>query len=145
VARTGRPTDAELNGETAADEAAEEASLPLEHGTGGRRRGGGGFRGALESVLPRREFGDQRDILGGAGQNVIGLAAGVLATFVTQIVMTRTLGAQLFGVVTVTTQFAFIASTATRFGMDVANVRLVAILDGRGEQGRIRHLVRKSV
>jgi O-antigen/teichoic acid export membrane protein len=166
VARAGRPTtrsegeppddgdtsepsdDARRgDGDLSADEAAEEASLPLEHGNGGRRRadGSGGFRGALESVLPRREFGDQRDILGGAGQNVIGLAAGVLATFVTQIVMTRTLGALLFGVVTVTTQFAFIASTATRFGMDVANVRLVAILDGRGEQGRIRHLVRKSV
>ena len=80
MARTGDPTD----------EAAEEASLPLEHGGGGRRGGGGRFRSAIDSVLPRREFGDQRDILGGAGQNVIGLVAGVLATFVTQIVMTRT-------------------------------------------------------
>jgi O-antigen/teichoic acid export membrane protein len=105
---------------------------------------GGRLRGALDSVLPRSEFADQRDIMGGAGQNVIGLAAGVLATFVTQIVMTRTLHQALFGVVTVTTQFAFIASTATRFGMDVANVRLVAILQGRGESGRVRGLVRKS-
>jgi O-antigen/teichoic acid export membrane protein len=109
-----------------------------------RREKRGGFRSALEELLPRSRFADQRDILGGAGQNVIGLAAGVLATFVTQIVMTRTLGASIFGVVTVTTQFAFIASTATRFGMDVANVRLVAILVGRGEQGRVRPLVRKS-
>ena len=52
--------------------------------------------------------------------------------------MTRTLGASIFGVVTVATQFAFIASTATRFGMDVANVRLVAILMGRGETARVR-------
>ena len=104
-----------------------------------------GFRSALEELLPRREFADQRDIIGGAGQNVIGLAAGVLATFVTQIVMTRTLGPPLFGVVTLATQFAFIASTATRFGMDVANVRLVAILVGRGEPERVRPLVRKSV
>jgi len=59
--------------------------------------------------------------------------------------MTRTLGSSLFGVVTLTTQFAFIASTATRFGMDVANVRLVAILMGRQEAGRVRALVRKSV
>src|SRR5919198_1770376 len=103
-----------------------------------------GFRAALESVLPREQFADQRDILGGAGQNVIGLAAGVLAVFATQVIMTRTLGAAIFGVVTVTTQFAFIASTATRFGMDVANVRLVAILVGRGEHGRVRPLVRKS-
>jgi O-antigen/teichoic acid export membrane protein len=104
-----------------------------------------GFSSALEDLLPRSRFADQRDIIGGAGQNVVGLAAGVLATFITQIVMTRTLGPSIFGVVTLTTQFAFIASTATRFGMDVANVRLVAILAGRGEQGRIRPLVRKSV
>jgi len=39
---------------------------------------------------------------------------------------------------------AFIASTGTRFGMDVANVRLVAILVGRGESGRTRPLVRTS-
>jgi O-antigen/teichoic acid export membrane protein len=105
---------------------------------------GGRFRGSLESVLPRHRFADQRDILGGAGQNVIGLAAGVMAAFATQVIMTRALGAALFGVVTVTTQFAFIASTATRFGMDVANVRLVAILMGRGEAGRVRPLVRTS-
>ena len=104
----------------------------------------GGFRTALESVLPRGRFADQRDILGGAGQNVIGLGAGVVATFATQVVMTRSLGPSIFGVVTVATQFAFIASTATRFGMDVANVRLVSILVGRGEPGRVRPLVRKS-
>ncbi len=98
--------------------------------------------GAIDAVLPRGRFGDQRDILGGAGQNVIGLAAGVLTTFATQVIMTRGLGPALFGVVTLTTQFAFIASTATRFGMDVANVRLVAILVGRGESGRTRPLVR---
>jgi O-antigen/teichoic acid export membrane protein len=105
---------------------------------------GGRFRSAIDAVLPRRTFGDQRDILGGAGQNVIGLAAGVLMTFATQVIMTRGLGPALFGVVTLTTQFAFIASTATRFGMDVANVRLVAILMGRGETGRTRPLVRSS-
>src|SRR5207247_10788106 len=106
--------------------------------------GAGGGRAAVAEVLPGGKFGDQRGIIGGAGQNVVGLAAGVLATFVTQIVMTRTLGPSIFGVVTVATQFAFIASTATRFGMDVANVRLVAILVGRGEQGRVRRLVTKS-
>jgi O-antigen/teichoic acid export membrane protein len=108
------------------------------------KHAGGRFRSAVESVLPRREFADQRDILGGAGQNVVGLAVGVLAAFATQVIMTRNLGAALFGVVTVTTQFAFIASTATRFGMDVANVRLVAILMGRGETARVRPLVRTS-
>ena len=107
-------------------------------------RARGRFQAAIDAVLPRGRFGDQRDILGGAGQNVIGLAAGVLTTFATQVIMTRGLGPALFGVVTLTTQFAFIASTATRFGMDVANVRLVAILVGRGESGRTRPLVRTS-
>jgi O-antigen/teichoic acid export membrane protein len=105
---------------------------------------GGRFRSAIESVLPRGRFADQRDILGGAGQNVVGLGAGVVVAFATQVIMTRSLGAAMFGVVTLTTQFAFIASTATRFGMDVANVRLVAILMGRGEAGRVRPLVRTS-
>ena len=42
-------------------------------------------------MLPRQRFADQRDILGGAGQNVIGLAAGVMAAFATQVIMTRAL------------------------------------------------------
>ena len=126
---------------------AELDSVPVaQEGTGAKQasKKPRGFLAAFESVLPRDKFADQRDIMGGAGQNVIGLAAGVLATFVTQLVMTHTLGASLFGVVTVATQFAFIASAATRFGMDVANVRLVAILVGKNERGRARPLVRKS-
>ncbi len=144
----GQPPPGEPEGSPEELDALAEAGtegIPVERHPPRRGGPGGRFRGAVESLLPRRQFADQRDILGGAGQNVIGLAAGVLATFVTQIVMTRTLHAALFGVVTVTTQFAFIASTATRFGMDVANVRLVAILRGRGESGRVRALVRKSV
>jgi O-antigen/teichoic acid export membrane protein len=95
-------------------------------------------------VLPRERFGDQRVILGGAAQNVLGLVAGVFANFAAQVLMTRTLGPALFGVVTVATQIAFVGSAATRFGMDVANVRLVAILVGRGEHGRVRPLVARS-
>jgi O-antigen/teichoic acid export membrane protein len=135
-------TDAELD----AIAEIEVEGLPVSTDAPPRPTGGlsGRFRSAIDAVLPRGKFGDQRDILGGAGQNVIGLAAGVLTTFATQIIMTRGLGPALFGVVTLTTQFAFIASTATRFGMDVANVRLVAILMGRGETGRTRPLVRTS-
>jgi O-antigen/teichoic acid export membrane protein len=88
---------------------------------------------------------DQRLIVGQTGQNVLGLVIGAAATFAAQIVMSRRLGAEAFGVVTATTQFAFIAAAATRFGMDVANVRLVAILLGRGQGGRARGLVRRSV
>ncbi len=88
---------------------------------------------------------DRRIILGQTAQNVVGLAVGALATFAAQVLMTRRLGDRGFGVVTLTTQFAFVAAAATRFGMDVANVRLVAILVGRGEAARARGLVRRSV
>jgi O-antigen/teichoic acid export membrane protein len=88
---------------------------------------------------------DQRLIVGQTGQNVLGLAIGAVATFVAQILITNALGDQAFGVVTLTTQAAFVAAAATRFGMDVANVRLVAILAGRGQVARARGLVRRSV
>jgi len=88
---------------------------------------------------------DRRIILGNTGQNVLGLAIGALATFAAQVIITRRLGDEGFGVVTLTTQFAFIAATATRFGMDVANVRLVAILAGRGQLVRAPRLVRRAV
>jgi len=136
--------DTHSNAELDALAEIEVEGLPVATDATPRRGLGGRFRSAIDAVLPRGTFGDQRDILGGAGQNVIGLAAGVLTTFATQIIMTRGLGPALFGVVTLTTQFAFIASTATRFGMDVANVRLVAILMGRGETGRTRPMVRTS-
>jgi O-antigen/teichoic acid export membrane protein len=104
----------------------------------------GRIRSALESVLPRTHFGDQRDILGGAGQNVVGLVAGAIAAFGAQILITRRLGPASYGVVTLATQVAFVGAAATRFGMDVANVRLVAILAGRGEHGRTKRLVMRS-
>ena len=104
-----------------------------------------GIRGAIEGVLPRERFADQRDILSGAGQNVVGLVAGIAATFAIQVLMTRTLGAALFGIVTVAAQIAFVGAAATRFGMDMASVRLVAILVGRGERGRLRPLVARAV
>jgi O-antigen/teichoic acid export membrane protein len=88
---------------------------------------------------------DQRVILGNTGQNVLGLAIGASATFAAQVIMTNRLGDQGFGIVVLTTQFAFIAAAATRFGMDVANVRLVAILVGRGQAARSRGLVRRAV
>lgn len=89
--------------------------------------------------------GDQRLIVGQTGQNVLGLAVGAVATFVAQVLITNALGDEAFGVVTLTTQAAFIGAAATRFGMDVANVRLVAILAGRGQVERARGLVRRSV
>ena len=101
---------------------------------------------ALQASAPTGDRArDQRVILGNTGQNVLGLAIGAVATFAAQVIMTRTLGDRGFGVVVLTTQFAFIAAAATRFGMDVANVRLVAILVGRGQAARSRGLVRRAV
>jgi O-antigen/teichoic acid export membrane protein len=88
---------------------------------------------------------DHRVIVGQTGQNVLGLAIGAIATFAAQVLITNALGDEAFGVVTLTTQAAFIAAAATRFGMDVANVRLVAILAGGDEAARARGLVRRSV
>jgi O-antigen/teichoic acid export membrane protein len=99
---------------------------------------------AAEPVSVGPSGSDQRVILGNTGQNVLGLAIGALATFAAQVIMTRRLGDRAYGVVTLTTQFAFIAAAATRFGMDVANVRLVAILVGRDEVARSRVLVRRA-
>jgi len=87
---------------------------------------------------------DHRNILGNTGQNVLGLGVYAFAIVVAQVLMTRVLGAGAYGVVAQATQFAFIAAAATRFGMDVANVRLVAILAGRNEAARARGLVRRS-
>ncbi len=105
---------------------------------------GRSIRGAFDDVLPRERFGDQRDILGGAAQNVAGLVVGALAFAAAQVLMSRTLGEARYGIVTLGVQMAFVLSTATRFGMDVANIRLVAILVGKGEPGRVRGLVRRS-
>ena len=102
------------------------------------------IRGAFDDVLPRERFGDQRDILGGAAQNVVGLAIGAVAAAAAQVLMSRTLGEARYGIVTLAVQLAFVGSTATRFGMDVANIRLVAILIGKGEGGRVRGLVRRA-
>jgi O-antigen/teichoic acid export membrane protein len=88
---------------------------------------------------------EHRVIVGQTGQNVLGLAIGAVATLAAQVLITNALGDEAFGVVTLTTQAAFIAAAATRFGMDVANVRLVAILAGRDEVARARGLVRRSV
>ena len=56
---------------------------------------------------------DQRVIVGQTGQNVVGLLIGALATFGAQLVMSRRLGPQAFGIVVATTQFAFIAAAFT--------------------------------
>jgi stage V sporulation protein B len=92
--------------------------------------------------------GDRRIILAGTGQNLVGLAVYVLATFGTNVLISRSFGsngASALGSVTLATQFAFIAGAATRFGMDHAAVRRVAIDVGKGEAGRARAVVARAV
>ena len=81
---------------------------------------------------------DYLAILAGTAQNVVGIVLAALATLVAQVLMSNTLGAAGYGVVTVVTQAAFVISFATRAGMDMAVLRDVAIEAGQGRWDRIR-------
>jgi stage V sporulation protein B len=113
--------------------------------TSNSRRGVARYRSLIGSALPRERFGDHLTILAGTGQNIAGLAVYVVASFAANILVSRELGAPALGTVTLATQFAFIAGAATRFGMDMAATRRVAIDMGRGEPGRVRAVVSRAV
>jgi O-antigen/teichoic acid export membrane protein len=101
----------------------------------------------IRAALPADRFGDHLAILSGTGQNIVGLAVYVLATFGTNVLISRAFepnGASVLGVVTLATQFAFVAGAATRFGMDMAAVRRVAVDVGKGEPGRARAVVARA-
>jgi O-antigen/teichoic acid export membrane protein len=100
----------------------------------------GRFGAVLGSALPA----DQLTILTGAGLNVAGLVVAVIATFASQILLTRTLGPAGYGVVYLATQIAFVGAAFTRFGMDMAAVREVAIAVGANEPGRARGIVHRA-
>ncbi|MGZ4115533.1 MAG: MATE family efflux transporter, partial [Actinomycetota bacterium] len=94
--------------------------------------------------------GDHRVLAAGTAQNIVGLAVFVIGTFGANILIPRAFGsgaagATALGIVTLGTQFAFIAAAGTRFGMDMAAVRYVAIEIGAGHPGRIRAVVSRSV
>jgi O-antigen/teichoic acid export membrane protein len=84
---------------------------------------------------------DERTLLAGTAANVIGLCAGVLAALGTQILLGRTLVPGGFGIVTVAVQVAFVAAAGSRFGMDMAAIRLVAIGRGAEDVANLRSLV----
>jgi O-antigen/teichoic acid export membrane protein len=91
--------------------------------------------------VPENDPAGERDhikILSGTSQNVVGIVVAAIATFAANILITRTLGAESFGAVTLLTQGAFVLSFATRAGMDMAVLRDVAIEAGGGHPGRIR-------
>lgn len=103
-----------------------------------------GLRGAIRAAVPGEASAERLTILSGAGQNLAGLMAFVLASFGANVLIARVVGQAGLGVVTLATQFAFIAGAATRFGMDMAAVRRVAVDVGRGEGGRIRAVVGRA-
>jgi O-antigen/teichoic acid export membrane protein len=72
---------------------------------------------------------------------VIGLGVGVAAALGVQILLGRALLPGAFGLVTVAVQVAFVAAAGSRFGMDMAAVRLVAIGRGAGAAEHLRSLV----
>jgi O-antigen/teichoic acid export membrane protein len=90
-------------------------------------------------------MGDYLNILSGTSQNVVGIVVAALATFAAQIVLSRALGPEGFGAVTVVTQAAFVLSFATRAGMDMAVLRDVAIEVGVDRRDRIRVPVQRAV
>jgi O-antigen/teichoic acid export membrane protein len=83
----------------------------------------------------------ERTLLAGTAANVLGLVAGIAAAFGVQVLLGRTLVPGAFGLVTVAVQVAFVASAGSRFGMDMAAVRLVAIGRGAGAVTHLRSLV----
>ena len=93
--------------------------------------------------------GDHRVLAAGTAQNIVGLVVFVVGTFAANVVVPRAfgggaVGATVLGIVTLGTQFAFIAAAGTRFGMDMAAVRYVAIEIGAGHPGRIRGVVSRA-
>jgi O-antigen/teichoic acid export membrane protein len=86
---------------------------------------------------------EERTLLAGTAANVIGLGVGIASALGLQILLGRTLVPGAFGVVTVAVQVAFVASAGSRFGMDMAAVRLVAIGRGAGAVGHLRSLVER--
>ncbi|MGH2723539.1 MAG: lipopolysaccharide biosynthesis protein [Actinomycetota bacterium] len=98
----------------------------------------------MESVLPFERFGDERTILAGTGQSAAGLVVAIGATFATQVLITRALGAEAFGIVTLATQGALVLGFFSRFGMDMAAVRRVAIDVGQGARERVRAVVSRA-
>jgi O-antigen/teichoic acid export membrane protein len=86
---------------------------------------------------------DERRLLAGTAANVVGLVAGVVSTLAIQVLLGRALVPGAFGLVTVAVQAAFVASAGSRFGMDMAAVRLVAIGRGAEAVAHLRSLVER--
>jgi O-antigen/teichoic acid export membrane protein len=103
-----------------------------------------------QGVFAGSEGRDFRTLAAGTAQNIVGLAVFVIGSFAANILISRSfgggeVGAIALGIVTLGTQFAFIAAAGTRFGMDMASVRYVSIEVGAGHPGRVHVVVARAV
>src|SRR5207247_3987899 len=101
-------------------------------------------------VFAGREGKDFRVLAAGTAQNIVGLGLFVGGSVAENVLIARSFGggatgAIALGIVTVGTQFAFSLAAGSRFGMDMAAVRYVAIDIGAGHPGRIRPLVATAI
>ena len=101
-------------------------------------------------VFAGSEGKDFRVLAAGTAQNIVGLGVFVIGTFAANILIARSFGggdtgATALAIVTLGTQFAFIAAAGTRMGMDMASVRYVSIEVGAGRPGAVRVVVARSV
>jgi O-antigen/teichoic acid export membrane protein len=87
---------------------------------------------------------DGLSLVSGTSQNILGIGVAGIATFIVQVLMTRVLGSVEFGVVTLCTQAAFLASFVTRAGMDMAVLRDVAIDVGMNRHNLLRGAVARA-
>ncbi|MFN2525148.1 MAG: oligosaccharide flippase family protein [Actinomycetota bacterium] len=90
------------------------------------------------------KLADYLSILSGTTQNIVGIIVAALATLGVQVLLTNTLGAAGYGVVVLLTQAVFVASFATRAGMDMAVLRDVAVAVGVDRHDRIRAPVARA-
>ena len=105
---------------------------------------------APSGVFAGNEGKDFRVLAAGTAQNIVGLGVFVIGTFAANILIARSFGggdagATALAIVTLGTQFAFIAAAGTRMGMDMASVRYVSIEVGAGRPGAVRVVVARSV
>ena len=104
---------------------------------------------ASRGIFAGGEGKDFRVLFAGTAQNILGLAVFVLGTFAANVLISQAfggeeLGAVSLGIVTLGTQFAYVTAAGTRFGMDMAAVRYVAIAMGANHAGQIRGIVSRA-
>ncbi len=102
---------------------------------------------APAGVFAGEQGRDFKTLAAGTAQNIVGLMVFVVGTFGANVLISRAFGTSgpiALAIVTLGSQFAFIAAAGTRFGMDMASVRYVAIEVGAGHPGRARPVVTRA-